>query len=191
MSIRISGSADSQKLQKIKKFFSGLEKETKEMSAEAINNVSKELQEHISNYASKEYYIDKKSVFEATKILWANKRKPWATIMLRGRKFSLRRFHLVSSKTAPLQVGVIRGRSSTIQRAWLMRSSKNAELHVFAVKKDRKDKPSRSKKDIEVLRGVSIPQMIGTERAMKSLNEKLVAEIDKEAERGLNRILGG
>lgn len=191
--IKISSREITEELEKTKKFFSSLESETQKMSVEATNKVAENLKDFASEYASKEYYITKNEVSENINILWANKNKSHATLMLRGRKFSLQRFAFTSSKTQTLQAGALRGNLAPIKRAWTMTSSKNGEFHIFAVKKKFLDDPkeARKKENITVLRGVSIPQMLGTDRALEKFNKKVFSELERELGNGFDNVLRG
>ena len=191
--IRISSRVDSTELNRIQNLFRGLESETQKMSVEATNRVAENLKNFASEYASQEYYITKNEVASNINVLWASRNKAHATLLMRGRKFSLQRFTFTSSRTQTLQAGAIRGNLTPIKRAWTMTSSRNGEFHIFAVKKQFMDDPieSRKKKNITVLRGVSIPQMLGTDRALEKFDIKVRSELERELGTGLDRILRG
>lgn len=191
--IRISSRIDSEELRRVRSLFGNLESETRKMSVEATNKVAENLKDFASQYASEEYYITKREVAENINIFWASKSKTHATLNLRGRKFSLQRFANSSSRTQTLNSGILRGNLAPIKRAWKMTSSRNGETHIFAVKKKFLNDPkeARKKENITVLRGVSIPEMLGTSRAVKKFDAKVKQELERELGEGFNRVLRG
>lgn len=163
-----------------------IEKGLPKITGQASRNVAERVKLYIGSYASKEYYITANEVTSAIKVLRGGIGQE-ATLALRGRKFSLIRFHVNASRTAPLQAGVLRGSSHTMPRAFVATSKKNGMQHVF--KRAYAGKEFRN--DLEVLRAVSIPQMAGTERALEKIEKFMRAEIDKELNPALENILRG
>lgn len=183
--MKITAGIDSNELRKLKNMFSRLESDTKKLSVEANNRVAERTKNFIGDYASKEYYIDKGVVTDAIKIFKASGSKE-ATLLLRGRKFSLIRFNVNSNRASTLQAGVIRGNSKPIKRAFVMKG-KNGIPHVFF----RKYSDSKLKNSLEVLRSISIPQMAGTERAIKKLEPFIQNEIENELNKRIDSMLRG
>ena len=162
-----------------------IEKDLPKLTGRASVNVANRVKQYIGSYASKEYYITSNEVTSAIKVLRGGLGQE-ATLALRGRKFSLIRFHVSASKTSPLQAGVLRGSSHVIPRAFVM-TAKNGMQHVFR----RAYAGKESRNDLDVLRAVSIPQMAGTERALDKIDKFIRAEIDKELNPGIDNILRG
>lgn len=182
----ISSSFSSNELRNLQQVLRNFEKNRQKITGQASRNVAERVKQYIGNYASQEYYITANEVTSAIKVLRGGAGQE-ATIHLRGRKFSLIRFHVSASRTSPLQAGVLRGNSNVITRAFVMTSSKNGLQHVFRRTYEGKE----FKNNLEVLRGVSIPQMAGTTRALDKINKFMRAEIDKELSPGIENILRG
>lgn len=163
-----------------------IEKDFPKITGQASINVAEKLKQFIGSYASKEYYITANEVTNAIRVLRGGIGKE-ATLHLRGRKFSLIRFNVSASKTSTLQAGVLRGGSHSISRAFVATSKKNGMQHVFR----RAYAGKEFRNDLEVLRGPSIPQMAGTERALDKIEKFMRAEIDKELNPAIENILRG
>lgn len=183
--MRITSKIKSEELKKIQNIFSNLESDTKKLTAQASNDVAEKVKDFIGDYASKEYYIDSGVVKDAITIFKASGSKE-ASLLLRGRKFSLVRFNVASSKSQTLQAGVIRGNQKAIPRAFII-NGKNGIPQVFF----RKYSSSKLKDALEVLRAVSIPQMAGTERAIEKLDSFMKKEVDNELNKKINTMLRG
>lgn len=183
--MKITARIPSNELKKMQSMFLRLESDTKKLAAQASNDVAEKVKDFIGDYASKEYYIDKNVVTDAIRIFKASGSKE-ASLLLRGRRFSLIRFNVSSSKSQTLQAGVIRGNQKAIPRAFVMKG-KNEISHVFF----RKYSSSKLKNALEVLRSVSIPQMVGTDRALKKLEPFMKSEIENELNKKIGNLLRG
>ena len=86
------------------------------MVGQASKNVAEKVKQYIGDYASREYYITANEVTNSIKVKGGVGQE--STLHLRGRKFSLIRFNVNASRTAPLQAGVLRGSSYSIPRAF-------------------------------------------------------------------------
>lgn len=183
--INIQSETNSQELVNLQRLFSSFRDNSRKLTGRASINVAEKVKIYIGSYATKEYYITSNEVTSAIKVLRGGVGQE-ASLHLRGRKFSLIRFYVNSSRTSPLQAGVLRGNSKVIPRAFVMRAS-NGMQHVFF----RKYTDSSLKNQLDVLRAVSIPQMAGTPRALEKINSFMRAEIDKELNPQINSILRG
>lgn len=183
--INIHAGIDSQELRNLQRLFSSLRSNTTKLTGKTSINVAGKVKQYIGSYASNEYYISSNEVTNAIKVLRGGVGQE-ASLHLRGRKFSLIRFYVNSSRTSPLQAGVLRGNSKVISRAFVMRAS-NGVQHVFF----RKYTDSKLKNQLDVLRAVSIPEMAGTPRALEKIDRFMRAEIDRELSPGIENILRG
>lgn len=183
--INIHSNINSQELNNLKNLFSNFRGNTQKITGQASKNVAERVKQYIGSYASKEYYITANEVTSAIKVLRGGTGQE-ASLHLRGRKFSLIRFYVNSSRTSPLQAGVLKGNSKVISRAFVIRAS-NGVQHVFF----RKYTDSKLKNQLEVLRAVSIPEMAGTPRALEKIDSFMRAEIDRELNPQINSILRG
>lgn len=183
--MRISARVQSNELRNLQNTFRNLERDTKKLTAESSNIVAEKTKDFIADYASKEYHITKSEVNDAIKIFKAQGSKE-ASLLLRGRRFSLMRFNVVTNKNSPLKAGVIQGNLKAIPRAFVM-NGKNGIPQVFF----RRYSSSKLKDAIDVLRAISIPQMAGTARAIDKLEVFMKKEIDNELNKRINDVLRG
>lgn len=107
-----------------------IEKDLPKITGQASRNVAERVKQYIGSYASKEYYITANEVTSAIKVLRGGIGQE-ATLALRGRKFSLIRFHVNASRTAPLQAGVLRGSSHTMPRAFVWQLQRKTECNTY------------------------------------------------------------
>jgi len=188
--IRIHSGLDTAKLRRLQRMFAILGSDTEKITGQASRRVAMKVRDFIGDYTTQEYNIPKNDITKFIRIFRGGVGQE-ATLHLRGSKLSLNRFHTTASRTSTLRAGVIRGNATAIPRAFY-KVGKSNNLHVFAVKKDAIGTPKeRDKSGLTVLRGPSIPQMAGTARAINKIDTFIRAEIDKELNPGLDRILRG
>lgn len=148
--------------------------------AAAINRSLITARAEIVRSVRKEYVIKAEDVRNTIKVTSASAASPIGRIKSMGGPIPLVKFD--ASKENPVRVRVKKtGGKKPIKHAFLQRMG-NGYKGIFI-------RAGKARYPLKQLYGPSVPQMVGNENVMKSVEEKAIETLDKRISHEINRIL--
>jgi len=156
--------------------------------ASAINRAAQSGRTAAVKKVRERYYIKASTIREPLKIERASPSSPMAILRAAGRVISLSKFKIRPTAPTPgkpktVVATVVKGQGGAIQRAFVARMPAG---HIGVYR--RKGGP---RLPIIELYGPSVPQMVGNEEVIRTLEEKAQQTLDERMEHEITRLLEG
>ena len=181
----------SRDLERVRPLLNSIPKEVKKAITRSVNLGASKSRTYAVRQTTNDYYIKARDIKEAINISRATYQTPQASMIVRGRQLSRIRFKVVgrpgpSKSIHPrLQIGTKKSEGMKTMENRFYQMGSNVIMHVFYRKNPDKRNP------IGVDRGYSVPQMLGTSRSIKLLEEQAVPIVENEFERQIHHLLRG
>lgn len=147
------------------------------------NKVANKAKSKMIKFGADNYEISTDDISETINYRKADITRSIAKLNIRGSRLSMRRFKVKANKTSPLQVGVKKGSLKPLLRGFLQKGNNGKEVvfkRIYGIRTP-----------IAAVRSLSVPQMLGSDKA-KSVFEKTVSEsLKKEISSDLDKLLKG
>lgn len=193
----------NEELKKIEPLLKSVPVEVRKAITRSVNLGTSKSKTSAVRQATTDYFITAKSIREAIKISKATYQVPQASMLVRGSRLSLIRFKSVG-KAGPskywhprLRIGTDKSEGIVERTNRFYQYGRNGIMHIFmrtGRMKDIEDKRTGKKRrvsEIDVSRGLSVPQMLGTTKALDYLEEQAVPIVEKEFDRQIHHLLRG
>ena len=177
--------------------------EVKKAMTRAVNLGTTKSRTIAVKQATTDYFITAKSIREAIKISKATYQTPQASMLVRGSRLSLIRFKSVG-KAGPskywhprLRIGENKSDGIVERTNRFYQYGRNGIMHIFyrtgrmKQKEEKKTGKKRTVSETDVSRGLSVPQMLGTVKALDYLEEQAIPVVEKEFDRQIHHLLRG
>ncbi|MBU2701683.1 hypothetical protein Ga0466249_002802 [Sporomusaceae bacterium BoRhaA] len=182
---RIGGAANviefnASQIERAEQLLGGIKDALPKAQASAINRSLTTARTEIVRSVRKEYVIKAEDVRNTIKVTNASAASPIGSIKSMGGPIPLVKFD--TSKENPVRVRVKKsGAKKPIKHAFLQAMG-NGYRGIFI-------RSGKARYPLKQLYGPSVPQMVGNETVMKSVEEKAIQTLDKRMDHEINRIL--
>jgi len=171
---------NASQIERVERLLGGIPGALPKAQASAINRSLTTARAEIVRAVRKEYVIKAEDVRGTIKVTNATASAPIGRIKSMGGPIPLIKFDV--SKDNPVRARVKKtGAKKPIKHAFLQ-TMKNGYKGVFI-------RAGKERYPLKQLYGPSIPQMVGNENVMKSVEEKAIDTLDKRINHEINRVL--
>lgn len=190
-------------LKQVEPLLKAVPTEVKKAMTRAVNLGTSKSRTIAVKQATTDYFINAKSVRDAIKISKATYQSPQANMLVRGSRLSMIRFKSIG-KAGPskywhprLRIGENKADGMVERTNRFYQVGRNGIMHIFmrtGRMKERENKITGKKErvsEIDVSRGLSVPQMLGTVKALEYLEDQAIPVVEKEFDRQIHHLLRG